>query len=153
VTHPLPQVVLTNPRLSAAKLFSASGTNSPHPREIPQVHLSRKELTMKKLTLLCLTLLITAGMVIFRANARNDSPDKPNEKPALEKWEYLAVAGPSTTNFSPSGDPSMRKEAGNFAREGFVLEQHLDKLGSRGWELISVAGPPTDPVYYFKRRK
>jgi hypothetical protein len=48
----------------------------------------------------------------------------------------------------------MRKEPpGSFAREGFVLEQHLDRMGAKGWELVSVAGPPTDPVYYFKRPK
>jgi hypothetical protein len=71
-----------------------------------------------------------------------------------EQWEYLAVAGPSTTNFSPTGNPRMRKEPNApFGREAFVLEQHLDKLGANGWELIAVAGPPTDPAYYFKRRK
>jgi hypothetical protein len=29
----------------------------------------------------------------------------------------------------------------------------MDKLGANGWELVAVAGPPTDPVYYFKRPK
>ena len=77
-----------------------------------------------------------------------------NERPASEQWEYLAVAGPSTTNFTPTGNPRMRKEpAVPFGREAFVLEQHLDKLGANGWELVAVAGPPTDPAYYFKRRK
>jgi hypothetical protein len=73
---------------------------------------------------------------------------------AVEQWEYLAVAGPSTTNFSPTSTPRMRKEPNvPFGREAFVLEQHLDKLGANGWELVAVAGPPTDPAYYFKRRK
>jgi hypothetical protein len=73
---------------------------------------------------------------------------------AAEQWEYLAVAGPSTHNFSATSHPKMRKEPNvPFAREAFVLEQHLDKLGANGWELIAVAGPPTDPAYYFKRRK
>lgn len=73
---------------------------------------------------------------------------------AVEQWEYLAVAGPSTSNFSPTSTPRMRKEPNvPFGREAFVLEQHLDKLGANGWELIAVAGPPTDPAYYFKRRK
>ena len=72
----------------------------------------------------------------------------------VEQWEYLAVAGPSTTNFSPTQTPRMRKEPNvPFGREAFVLEQHLDKLGANGWELVAVAGPPTDPAYYFKRRK
>ncbi len=73
---------------------------------------------------------------------------------AAEQWEYLAVAGPSTTNLTPTNNPRMRKEPNvPFGREAFVLEQHLDKLGADGWELVSVAGPPTDPAYYFKRRK
>ena len=72
----------------------------------------------------------------------------------VEQWEYLAVAGPSTTNLTATGNPRMRKEPNvPFGREAFVLEQHLDKLGANGWELVAVAGPPTDPVYYFKRRK
>lgn len=75
-------------------------------------------------------------------------------KVAAEQWEYLAVAGPSTTNLTPTGNSRMRKESNApFAREAFVLETHLDKLGASGWELVAIAGPPTDPVYYFKRRK
>ena len=72
----------------------------------------------------------------------------------VEQWEYLAVAGPSTSNLTATGNPRMRKEPNvAFGREAFVLEQHLDKLGANGWELVAVAGPPTDPAYYFKRRK
>ena len=72
----------------------------------------------------------------------------------VEQWEYLAVAGPSTSNFTATGNPRMRKEPNvGFGREAFVLEQHQDKLGANGWELVSVAGSPTDPAYYFKRRK
>ena len=71
-----------------------------------------------------------------------------------EQWEYLAVAGPSSTNFTPTSSPRMRKEpTSSFGREAFVLEQHLDRLGANGWELLAVAGQPNDPVYYFKRRK
>ena len=107
---------------------------------------------MKKTTVFGLALLLIAAAAILRADVRDHSSDNP-DKASADRWEYLAVAGPSTTNFTPTGESSMRKESGNFGREGFVLEQHLDKLGSKGWELVSVAGPPTDPVYYFKRRK
>ena len=73
---------------------------------------------------------------------------------AVEQWEYLAVAGPSNTNFIPTSTPRMRKEPNSsFGREAFVLEQHLDKLGANGWELIAVSGSEKDPVYYFKRRR
>ena len=87
---------------------------------------------------------------------RTDGQDgiEAGEHFAVEQWEYLAVAGPSTTNLTATGNPRMRKEPNApFGREAFVLEQHLDGLGAKGWELVAVAGPPTDPAYYFKRRK
>jgi len=104
---------------------------------------------MKRTTLVALLLLVIVYAAILKADERTGSSDKV----AADKWEYLAVAGPSSTNFSPTNEPSMRKETGSFGREGFVLEQHLDKLGAKGWELVSVAGLPNDPVYYFKRPK
>jgi hypothetical protein len=71
-----------------------------------------------------------------------------------EQWEYLVVAGPSLTNLTPTGNPRMRKEPNvPFAREAFVFEQHLDKLGTNGWELVAISGPANDPSFYFKRRK
>src|SRR4030095_2429045 len=74
------------------------------------------------------------------------------ERATQEEWEYLAVAGPSAASLSV--DPRMRKEPNvPFGREAFGLEQHLDKLGANGWELVAVAGPPTDPAYSFKRKK
>lgn len=92
-------------------------------------------------------LLIVISIAVVRTSGQED-------RVATEQWEYLAVAGPSTTNLTPTNNPRMRKEPNvPFAREAFVLEQHLDKLGANGWELVAVAGPPTDPAYYFKRRK
>jgi hypothetical protein len=72
---------------------------------------------------------------------------------ATEQWEYLALAGP-VSGLTPANKEPLRKEpGGSFTREAISLEQHLDKLGANGWELIAVAGPPTDPAFYFKRRK
>jgi len=91
-------------------------------------------------------------VVMFLAVTSRHGGTKASE--SAEQWEYLAVAGPSTTNLTPTNNPRMRKEPNAaFAREAFVLEQHLDKLGANGWELVAVAGPPTDPAYYFKRKK
>jgi hypothetical protein len=102
-------------------------------------------------------LILTAGLFVVVASMavlKTAGQDVANERTANEQWEYLAVAGASTTNLTPTGNPRMRKEPNvPFGREAFVLEQHLDKLGANGWELIAVAGPPTDPAYYFKRRK
>jgi hypothetical protein len=95
------------------------------------------------------------GVFLFSAVKTNGQEGaNATDRATAEQWEYLALAGPSTTNLTPTGNPRMRKEPNAaFAREAFVLEQHLDKLGANGWELVAVAGPPTDPAYYFKRRK
>ena len=108
-----------------------------------------KSKTLKRVTLMAVAFsLAVAAIAVVKTTGQE--PDRI----AVDQWEYLAVAGPSTTNLTATGNPRMRKEPNvPFAREAFVLEQHLDKLGANGWELISVAGPPTDPAYYFKRRK
>ena len=106
---------------------------------------------MRRTILLALVLLVSGFASVVKTPGQDGAYAGDNS--AAEKWEYLVVAGPSSANFTPTGNSRMRKEEGLFGREGFVLEQHLDKLGSKGWELFSVAGPPSDPVYYFKRRK
>src|SRR5207245_1067417 len=109
--------------------------------------------TMRRIILLALLLLAPVVAVVVKTNGHagtasgdTTATTTSGDTAATQKWEYLAVAGPSTTNFSPTGNPAMRKEDAPFAREGFVLEQHLDKLGAKGWELVSVAGSPMDPV-------
>ena len=103
-------------------------------------------------TLFPVTAIVLVALLF--AFVRTKGQEQNTENVATEKWEYLAVAGPSTANLTATGNPRMRKEPNvPFGREAFVLEQHLDKLGANGWELIAVAGPPTDPAYYFKRRK
>jgi outer membrane lipoprotein SlyB len=69
-----------------------------------------------------------------------------------DKWEYLIVSG-GTINVRPTEIGRMKKEPDLPFREAFVVGQNLDKLGQKGWELISVSGSPADPVFYFKRRK
>jgi len=106
---------------------------------------------MKRTVLLTLLLLLPGFALVSRSSSPDDS--NADNKVTGGKWEYLVVAGPSTTNLTPTGNPRMRKEDSGFGREAFVLEAHLDKLGAKGWELVSVSGVPQDPVYYFKRRK
>jgi hypothetical protein len=115
--------------------------------------MNERNTVIKRTSLLAAVLSLALGSIaIVKTSGQEDA--KGNEAPANEQWEYLAVAGPSTTNLTPTSNPRMRKEPSvPFGREAFVLEQHLDKLGANGWELVSVAGPPTDPAYYFKRRK
>jgi hypothetical protein len=117
------------------------------------------------ITVLAIGLCIFAGVVAANTFTQRQSisssttaerfdSQKPDEDPSgREQWEYLIVQG-GTTNLSPSGNSSMRKEPNSpFAREAFPLEQNMDKLGAKGWELVSVTGNSNDPVYYFKRRK
>jgi len=108
-----------------------------------------------KQTTLVVVLIVVVCAVILKAEQRDKTAHLKTEAESADtdKWEYLVVAGPSTTNFTPTGNPDMRKSDAPFGREAFVLEQHMDKLGARGWELVSIAGAPNDPVFYFKRRK
>ena len=95
------------------------------------------------LAVICMAVVKTAGQ-----------EENSGDGARTDQWEYLAVAGPSNINFSPTSTPRMAKEPNSsFAREAFVLEQHLDRLGAKGWELITVTGAERDPVFYFKRRK
>lgn len=115
--------------------------------------MNEKKEVLKRMSLLAAVLsLAVVSVAVVRTTGQEGA--KASEAVASEQWEYLAVAGPSTTNLTPTGNPRMRKEPNvPFGREAFVLEQHLDKLGANGWELVAVAGPATDPAYYFKRRK
>lgn len=106
---------------------------------------------MRRTILLAMLLLVAGFAVVIKTAGQGGA--EADKKPAAVGWEYLVVTGASTTNFTPTGNSRMRKEEGGFGREAFVLEQHLDKLGAKGWELVSVSGLPVDPVYYFKRRK
>ena len=103
---------------------------------------------MKSRVLVAL-LVVACGLVAVVKTTGQDEPARADRT----EWEYLVVASPSNANLTATGNPRMRKEPGPFGREAFVLEQHLDKLGANGWELVSVAGTAGDPHYYFKRRK
>ena len=77
-----------------------------------------------------------------------------NESPATTQWEYLVVAG-GTVNLTSEGLGSRTRKQpdDSFNREAVALERNFDKLGAKGWELVSVSGPPNDPIFYFKRLK
>jgi hypothetical protein len=106
---------------------------------------------MRRSLLLIVLLLVPILAVVVKTTGQGKH--KSSDAVYTEKWEYLVLAGPSNTNFEPTGNANMRKHDGSFAREGFVLETQLDKVGAEGWELVSVAGPPPNPIYYFKRHK
>jgi hypothetical protein len=102
-------------------------------------------------------LILTAAVAAQRSrgNTRNrDEARTPDETSSAVQWEYLVVSG-GNVNLSTSGNESygsMRKiPDSSFTREAFPLERNLDKLGAKGWELVSVTGNPNDPVFYLKR--
>jgi hypothetical protein len=100
-----------------------------------------------------IVLLIFAAAVLNKTMGQATNNEDPSTRVAGEQWEYLIVAG-GTTNLSASTSSSMRKEPNSpFSREGFPLETNMDKLGAKGWELVSVSGNPNDPTYFFKRKK
>ena len=105
---------------------------------------------LKRISLVLL--LAVVAIAVMKTNGQEET--KAGDRVASEQWEYLVVGGPSATNLTPTGNPRMRKEPNvPFAREAFVFEQHLDKLGANGWELVAISGNPADPSFYFKRRK
>jgi hypothetical protein len=111
---------------------------------------------MRKFIAFSIVMLLLIAAVAVAMGQRADEPGRetdPVQSSSGDGWEYLVVAG-GNVNLSSSGSATMRKEPAISAfRENFPLQQNLDKLGAKGWELLHVAGSPGDPVYYFKRRK
>jgi hypothetical protein len=109
---------------------------------------------MKRTILIAIATALTASIVCVEARSLFKDRARADDEQTAGGWEYLVVQG-GTTNLSSSdtGNGSMRKEPGAFSRESFPLEKNLDKLGAKGWELVTVSGPPSDPIYYLKRRK
>jgi hypothetical protein len=107
---------------------------------------------MKRITILALvTILLVLGVLVTRTARAQRGSDTDGVR---EQWEYLMVSDPQRTNFAASSGSSMRKESSSgFSREDYVTEQQMDKLGAKGWELVSVNPTPMGAVYIFKRHK
>jgi hypothetical protein len=97
-------------------------------------------------------LVLSLAYVLTAAGQRKDSA---KETIADDQWEYLVVSGGNQNLSSLSGEQfsGMRKQPDNSFREAFVVERNFDKLGAKGWQLVSVHGVPSEPIYYFKRPK
>jgi len=110
---------------------------------------------MKRTILISIATALIASIVAVEARSLFNDRTKADDEQGVGGWEYLVGQG-GTVNLSPSdggSGGSMRKEPGAFSRESFPLEKNMDKLGAKGWELVTVSGPPNDPIFYFKRRK
>jgi hypothetical protein len=99
-------------------------------------------------TLVALVVSLILAEIVFGQRVARDSAVY-----AGGGWEYLVVSG-GTVNLSATDHDSMRKEPTVAAfREAFPVEENLDKLGAKGWQLVSVEASPKGPMYYFKREK
>jgi hypothetical protein len=107
---------------------------------------------MKRTLLTLIAIATLSGIVAVIAYSLSQQQASASDTPPSDQWEYLVVAG-GATNLTPSDSATMRKAPGSFNRENFPLEQNLDKLGAKGWELVALSGSPGDPTFYFKRRK
>lgn len=108
---------------------------------------------MKRTILMSMAALALASIVVAEAYTFFSKPaTASDDQSSSGGWEYLVVQG-GTVNLSGSDGGSMRKEPGPFSREAYPLERNMDKLGAKGWELVTVTGSPADPVFFFKRRK
>jgi hypothetical protein len=105
---------------------------------------------MKRLIWIVMAVSFIAVVILAHSGVGNRA--RANDDGSGGGWEYLVVQG-GTVNLSAGDGGSMRKEPGAFSRESFPLERNLDKLGAKGWELVTVTGSPADPVFYLKRRK
>ena len=107
---------------------------------------------MKRTIWISIATAVIASIVAIEGISGRSVQSSTNDEQGGGGWEYLVVQG-GTVNLSPSDSGVMRKEPGAFSRESFPLEKNLDKLGAKGWELVTVAGSPADPIFYMKRRK
>ena len=108
---------------------------------------------MKRMLLLA-SLAVSAIVLCLAVQAVAQRSNGSSESTPATQWEYLVVAG-GTVNLSSAGvDSRMRKQPDDsFNREAYALERNLDKLGAKGWQLVTVSGPANDPVFYLKRPK
>jgi hypothetical protein len=99
---------------------------------------------------------VIAGALLSIAIAATLARNVDSKEPAdADAWEYLVITG-GTVNLesvSSSQFKEMQKLPDGSFREASVLQRNLDKLGARGWQLITVNGSSNSPIYYFKRPK
>ena len=64
----------------------------------------RKRRLSRRLFLAAGLFVIVASITVVRTTGQDGAGVAANEQ-----WEYLALAGPATTNLTPTGNPRMRK--------------------------------------------
>lgn len=87
---------------------------------------------------------------VFKVSGQSSRSEK--DRDAEVQWEYMVVTG-GNVNLSGVSDLSRKQPENAFSGEASVLQRNLDKLGQKGWELVTVHGSPAQPVFYLKRQK
>lgn len=107
--------------------------------------------TVGTVMLMVLAVILAVGVPGQKVRGEHESKEPANGG----KWEYLVISGGNVNLQSLSSEEfsNQRKQPDGSFQENPVLERNLDKLGARGWELVSVYGQPNNPIYYFKRLK
>lgn len=107
----------------------------------------------KKFQLLTVgSVMILSLLVVWRVSGQSSDGAKDSAQTSATQWEYLIVTGGNVNLTGVGSEMSKRKADGSF-REATVVQRNLDKLGQQGWELVTVHGLPTEPIYYLKRAK
>ena len=106
----------------------------------------------KKSQLAVISAVVVLSLLSLAAVFTVSGQSSRSEKDANTQWEYMVVTG-GNVNLSGVSDLSRKQPDNAFAGEASVLQRNLDKLGQKGWELVTVHGLPNQPVYYLKRPK
>ncbi len=108
---------------------------------------------LKKSQLAVVCAVVVLSLLSFAAVIKvSGQISREKEKDSEVQWEYMVVTG-GNVNLSGVGDLSRKQPDNSFAGEASVLQRNLDKLGQKGWELVTVHGSPAQPVFYLKRQK
>lgn len=107
---------------------------------------------MAKRSWFLMAFVVLAASLAIGFTVTGQSSGNDQEKADANKWEYLIVTGGNVNLTGVGSEMSKRKADGSF-REASVVQRNLDKLGQQGWELVTVHGLPTEPIYYLKRPK
>ena len=106
----------------------------------------------RRLSIFACGCLVLAGLVVFSSQARSSSPAR------ATTWEYAALIRSKVWDAELGTRPSWspwHTVLNDVEQPNAPLAEHLNRLGSQGWELVSVApmgGENDRSLYYLFKR-
>lgn len=108
------------------------------------------------------TLILAALWAVMIGASSCSRPVEASASGKGQKWEYATLLsmkvvplwtfnGPDSPMEAANGFELYKKLGGTKAKAGFTVSDALNKIGERGWELVSVNSDPGDTIYTFKR--